>query len=587
MEINKDDQNLNQILLEETFYVLTKKHCVFKVRLTRQGLHLIKESEENRKEQVIPIKDVVGCRCLRSKKQSKKCVCRISRSRSLEVVEETSGDLDVNDTSAYLYIYAYLFQNTKSSSKKRERTIITLRFRSFDKFEDNNREAQRWRTIIKKLIKGESVPNSSILEFTTSHKLKENRKLLVICNPKSGAGKAKDIFQQKVFPVLQEAEIPFDLYLTKHANYAREFMRTNNLFQWTGIVTVGGDGIVFEVLNGIFERCDWSDVMESIPIGIVPGGSGNGLARSIAHYYSEPYLPTPILPAVLAIVRNHTECMDLVRVETTCQIIFSFLSVGWGLLSDIDIESEKLRILGGQRFTIWSLARLIGLRSYGGKLWYLPSDVPVVDKNDDLVFASTLGSNIDIPNEVNLETKTGRGRVGSWYSANSRRSEYFSATGSSYQSTTDSMDATSHNTSERPRMYGPASQIPGVLAPLPTSWKCISGRFVLVHASYQSHLGEDCLFAPEATLNDGRIWLLIVQAGATRSQLLHFLLGLSTGAHATKKSQDGLVQLIPVNAFRIEPDMSEEGYITVDGELVEYGPVQAEIFPSLCKVMVP
>lgn len=40
--------------------------------------------------------------------------------------------------------------------------------------------------------------------------------------------------------------------------------------------------------------------------------------------------------------------------------MYSFLSIGWGLLSDIDIESEKLRAIGGQRFTVWSLARLIG-----------------------------------------------------------------------------------------------------------------------------------------------------------------------------------------------------------------------------------
>jgi len=77
--------------------------------------------------------------------------------------------------------------------------------------------------------------------------------------------------------------------------------------------------------------------------------------------------------------------MDLVRVETKSkvriiriiakliqaipffnqlspflQIMFSFLSVGWGLISDIDIESERLRAIGGQRFTLWSIARLIG-----------------------------------------------------------------------------------------------------------------------------------------------------------------------------------------------------------------------------------
>ncbi|KAJ8915763.1 hypothetical protein NQ315_004575 [Exocentrus adspersus] len=586
MDIKINESNQNRILLEETFYVLTKKNCVFRVRLTNSGLCLIKESEKDIKEQVIPIREIIGCRCLRSKKQTKGCTCQsMPRSSSLEVVEENSGDLDDSDISAYLYIYAYIFQNSKGSGKKRERTIITLRFRSFDKYEDNNKEAQRWRTVIKRLIKGENVNTTSILDFTISNKYKENRRLLILCNPKSGPGKGKHIFQHKVAPILQEAEIPFDLHVTKYANFAREFVRGSNLYQWTGIIVVGGDGIVFEVINGIFERWDWSEIIKSIPVGVVPGGSGNGLARSIAYHCSEPWLPSPTLPSALAAVRNNRTTMDLVRVETTSQIMFSFLSVGWGLLSDIDIESERLRMLGGQRFTIWSLARLIGLRSYGGKLWYLPAAVPLLETKD--VFESTSGSNLDLPSEVHLETQTGRQRVDSWYSANSRRSAYFSASGSSYQSTAGSGGGDPAQSVDKPVIYGPAPQIPCLPAPLPTSWKCISGRFVMVHASYQSHLSEECFFAPDARLNDGKIWLLIVHAGASRSQLLHFLLGLSTGAHASADSEGGPIELIPVNAFRIEPDMSETGYMTVDGEHVEYGPIQAEIFPSLGRIMIP
>lgn len=52
--------------------------------------------------------------------------------------------------------------------------------------------------------------------------------------------------------------------------------------------------------------------------------------------------------------------MDLVRVETLTQVVYSFLSIGWGFIADIDIESERLRMLGSPRFTIWSIARLIG-----------------------------------------------------------------------------------------------------------------------------------------------------------------------------------------------------------------------------------
>lgn len=239
MDIKTDESNQNKTLLEETFYVLTKKNCIFRVRLTRNGLCLIKESGKNIKEQIIPIRDIIGCRCLRSKKQIKGCTCQsMPRSNSLEVVEETSGELDDSDLSAYLYIYAYIFQTSKGTNKKRERTIITLRFRSFDKYEDNNKEAQKWRTIIKKLIKGENITSISVSEFTISNKHKESRRLLILCNPKSGPGKGKQIFQHKIAPILQEAEIPFDLHVTKHANFAREFVRVNNLYQWSGIVLV-------------------------------------------------------------------------------------------------------------------------------------------------------------------------------------------------------------------------------------------------------------------------------------------------------------------------------------------------------------
>lgn len=343
-------------------------------------------------------------------------------------------------------------------------------------------------------------------------------------------------------------------------------------------IQVGGDGIVFEVINGIFERWDWSEVAPKLPIGVIPGGSGNGLARSIAHISSEPFFPNPTLPATMAAVRHRSVPMDLVRVETTSEIMFSVLSVGWGLISDIDIESERLRLLGPQRFTIWSVARLIGLKSYGGTLSYLPVDVQMgsVDFEVDKV-----ENDVELPPEVHLETDSGRQRLDSWYSAASRRSTYFSTTGSSYQSTADS------GTSRQSRMFGPASQLPCLTAPLPPNWTQTTGRFVMVHASYQTHLGEECFFAPNAKLNDGTIWLLIVKAGASRSQVLRFLLGLSTGAHASASSSDGPIQLLAVRAFRIEPDMTEKGCMTVDGELVEYGPVQAEIFPGLARVMVP
>lgn len=81
--------------------------------------------------------------------------------------------------------------------------------------------------------------------------------------------------------------------------------------------------------------------------------------------------------------------------------MYSFLSVGWGFISDIDIESERLRAIGGQRFTVWSVARLLDLRTYKGKLWYLPVGENVQISALPQAFTS---DNDDIPEEVNLET---------------------------------------------------------------------------------------------------------------------------------------------------------------------------------------
>lgn len=275
------------IYLVETFYISSKKNTVFQVKLTEIGLNLRKESNGSSKEQTILVQDIFGCRCLRSKRKktdASACTCAsLQRPTQLKVVEDNSYDLvDETDVSAYLYIYAYILKkNRRGLSSRRERTTITLRFRSFDKYEDNYKEAQKWRNAIKHLLDLQfkiNDVNNAILP-------KDIRKILVILNPKSGSGKARELFQQRVAPMLTEAEITYDLHVTKYANFAREFVRRKDIYQWKFIVVVGGDGIYYEVINGLFERSDWERAVEELPIGIIPCGSGNGLARTISHLY--------------------------------------------------------------------------------------------------------------------------------------------------------------------------------------------------------------------------------------------------------------------------------------------------------------
>ncbi|KAL5292176.1 SPHK1 family protein [Megaselia abdita] len=620
----KEVSSEGKVYLKETFYISSKKNHVFIVKLTDVGLCLRKEANSSTKEQIIKINDIVGCRCLRSQKKPRgraACTCSSSvpRDKSRVSVEDDNFLADESDVSAYLYVYAYVFKKSLRNNCRRERTVLTLRFRSYDKFDDNIREAQKWRTTIKRLM----LYTGDVLQLKSAISA-EQKKLLVILNPKSGSGKARELYQQQVAPIYGEAEIPIELHVTKRANFARELVRhKHDIFSYRGIVVCGGDGIYYEVINGIMEREDWDDVFQNIPIGIIPCGSGNGLARSIAHVYNEPYEPKPILNAAITTAKGKTAWMDLVRVETKAQIMFSFLSIGWGLISDIDIESERLRYMGHQRFSLWSLRRLIGLRTYHGKISYIPAstellnatsaELPPPNRIKHSISCNTYlteeGGSQDADGEViTLETANDgffdtidRQRLDSFYSTTSRKTAYYSVAGSEYKSINGSIrgddedfpdhdkvqDNTSYATSNPKdvQVFGPSSSLPSLMSPVPGDWVVEEGDYVMVHATYQTHLSSDVFFVPSSKLSDGIIWLVIIKAGVTRPALLNFMMGLSSGTHLPDKEHN-YFKVIPVTAFRIEPT-GNDGILTVDGERVDYGPIQGEVCSSLAKVMVP
>lgn len=176
-------------------------------------------------------------------------------------------------------------------------------------------------------------------------------------NPASGPGKAGNIFQDKVAPLLDEGGINHHVWNTTSAGSASHYIANCSLEDWHGIVIVSGDGLVYELFNGLMQRKDYQTAIQ-IPVGVIPGGSGNGLAHSINFYVGENTC-NPILASTLNIVRGRVVPMDLVKVEMRNEeTVYSFLSIGWGLLADIDIESERLRMMGGFRFTVWALYRI-------------------------------------------------------------------------------------------------------------------------------------------------------------------------------------------------------------------------------------
>nr|XP_040022073.1 sphingosine kinase 2 [Gasterosteus aculeatus aculeatus] len=242
-------------------------------------------------------------------------------------------------------------------------------------------EAERWSAAVQCLLRGVTVTADT--EFSRSL-LPRPRRLMLLVNPFSGRGQAMQWCQTHILPMIREANISYNLIQTERQNHARELIREISLTDWDGIIIVSGDGLLHEVINGLMERPDWEQAIKT-PVGILPCGSGNALAGSLNHHagYDMCLREPLLLNCCFLLCRGGVRPMDVISVTTSPppsinsrpaspRRLFSFLSVAWGFVSDVDIESERYRGLGSARFTLGTLVRIASLRSYKGRLSFLP-----------------------------------------------------------------------------------------------------------------------------------------------------------------------------------------------------------------------
>ena len=175
-------------------------------------------------------------------------------------------------------------------------------------------------------------------------------KIALVLNPRIGAKKSKKLLliAENRF---KEANIQFDLFVTQYHGHAAEIIKNMPLPEYDGIVSVGGDGTNYHVLNGLLK---YHLDTELPPLGIIPAGRGNSFAKDLEIHTQED--------GFAALSRGKTRAVDVCRFTQGNDLYFFVNLMGLGFVTDVAKTAARFAWAGDLSYVIGVLYRTMMLK---------------------------------------------------------------------------------------------------------------------------------------------------------------------------------------------------------------------------------
>ena len=174
---------------------------------------------------------------------------------------------------------------------------------------------------------------------------------LLVFNPQAGNGRAAKSLNT-LLTALGQHDLALDTYLTTDPGAAIRHLAELDLDQYSGVIAAGGDGTLYEVINGYYRNPSTSI---RPPVGVLPMGTGNAFIRdmNLAQSGWES--------ALEVILAGNTREVDVGRF-TTEGGTFHFMNIlGLGFVADVGAVAQRLKFLGNLSYTLGVLYRTIFL----------------------------------------------------------------------------------------------------------------------------------------------------------------------------------------------------------------------------------
>ena len=116
--------------------------------------------------------------------------------------------------------------------------------------------------------------------------------------------------------------------------------------------------------------------------------------------------------------------------------------------------------------------------------------------------------------------------------------------------------------------------------PVPSNWKTVEADFLTFGTFMISHMTSEFFGDPDMRIGSGRMRIIYFKNNVSRLGLLSVMSASESGRHMQLEE----INTVDVKAYRLEP-ITAPGMLTVDGEVLPYGPIQIQVHSHLGRVM--
>jgi diacylglycerol kinase (ATP) len=179
----------------------------------------------------------------------------------------------------------------------------------------------------------------------------------MVFNPHAAFGRARRLLARVNRALENFAQV--DVLQTTGPGDAMRRVAEATLTDYDGLIAAGGDGTLFEVLNGLYRH----DRKRRVPLGLIPVGTGNAFARDL------DLLPGDWEKGVSLIRAGRVRRVDVGRVDHgrggANSQPFHFLNIiGAGLPVDAMRAAEHIKFVGRSAYSLAALWCAMKMKSY-------------------------------------------------------------------------------------------------------------------------------------------------------------------------------------------------------------------------------